>query len=174
MRFGKLTLASVLVVLMSSGCAVPPHVVPDVTSYDRDVYGAWTEVSYPRRTKRPETFGELIAVAPDQLTVLTATGVVTVKKTDVDDVTLTLFSPGNRIRGWLAAGIVSTVSHGYFLVVSIPLWSLSAVMANRQYDRFAEITYPKATWEELRRGARFPQGVPEGLDVRSLRARPTK
>jgi hypothetical protein len=173
MRFDKVRVASVLVVLTLSSCATPRHVVPDVTSFDRDVYGAWTEVTYPRAAHRPITYGELIAVTPDQLTVLSATGIVTVQKKDVDDVTLTLFS-GSKIPGWLAAGIVSTVSHGYFLVATIPLWSLAAAWDNRQYERFAELNYPGASWEELRRGARFPQGLPEGFDVRALRPRPAK
>jgi hypothetical protein len=173
MRFGKRILTSVLVALMLNACKVPPHVVPDIQSFDRDVYGAWTEVTYPRAAHRPITYGELIAVTPDQLTVLSATGIVTVQKKDVDDVTLTLFS-GSKIPAWLAAGIVSTVSHGVFLVATITLWSLAAARDNRQYERFAEINYPGASWEELRRGARFPQGVPEGFDVRALRPRPAK
>jgi hypothetical protein len=173
MRFSKRILTSVLVALMLNACKVPPHVVPDVQSFDRDVYGAWTEVTYRRAVHRPETYGELIAVTPDQLTVLSATGIVMVQKKEVDDVTLTLFS-GSNIPVWLTAGIVSTLSHGVFLVATATLWSLAAAWDNRQYERFAEINYPGASWEELRRGARFPQGLPEGLDVHSLRARPAK
>ena len=173
MRFDKRILTSVLLALMCNACKTPPHAVPDIQSFDRDVYGAWTEVTFPRAAHRPETYGELIAVTPDQLTVLTATGVVTVQKKDVGDVTLTLFS-GSMIPAWLTAGIVSTASHGVYLPGTIALWSLAAAWDNRQYERFAEVNYPGGSWEELRRGARFPQGVPEGLDVNSLRPRPTK
>lgn len=156
-----------------SACAHrPPAAVPNVQAFDREVYGGWIVVSYPKSAKRPKTAGELIAVVGDQLSVLTATGAVSIARSDIDTATVVLFSGDLQINSRITGAMVSTLSHGVLLAATIPLWSLTAAATHVAYDRFAEITYPDVAWESLRRGARFPQGLPKGLDPGSLRARP--
>ena len=169
----RVAAVSLLGVWLFSACAHrPPAAVPNVQAFDREVYGGWIVVSYPQLAKRPKTRGEMIAVVGDQLSVLTAKGAVSVARSDIETATVVLFSGDLQINSRITGAMITTISHGVLLAATIPLWSLTAAATHVAYDHFAEITYPDVAWESLRRGARFPQGLPKGLDPASLRPRP--
>jgi hypothetical protein len=58
------------------------------------------------------------------------------------------------------------------LVLSAPAWALPGSGFTSVADRAAVVRYPKLPWEELRKGARFPQGLPAGLTPAALKPAP--
>ena len=72
---------------------------------------------------------------------------------------------------WTAGGIVSTISHGFFLIISAPVWLVTGIpttILESSRDRY-EAEYPdEIYWNEVKKFARFPQGV-DGIDLSQLK-----
>jgi hypothetical protein len=69
---------------------------------------------------------------------------------------------------WTALGVMSTFSHGVFLVLTAPVWAGVGAYATSVYTRAPLVM--TLSVEALRPYARFPQGIPPGLDRGTLRA----
>jgi hypothetical protein len=74
----------------------------------------------------------------------------------------------DSFTGWGLAGSLSTVTHLYLAVVSFPVWILSWSIAESSESRHVILDYPGDRMEEIAMWARFPQGMPPGLDPRAL------
>jgi hypothetical protein len=73
-----------------------------------------------------------------------------------------------ELTAWTIVGSLSTISHGAFLIFSLPLWLLVGIPSSYTESRRGFIEYPSDSWEVLRRYARFPQGMTERMKVRLL------
>jgi hypothetical protein len=62
---------------------------------------------------------------------------------------------------WGALGTVSTISHGAWLIFSVPLWIISASIAARTESSHVRLQIPEDDIDEIVKWARFPQGMPE-------------
>ena len=69
---------------------------------------------------------------------------------------------------WTVAGTLSTASHGVALLLSAPAWIIGGSVATTKVSHAPLITYPSRPWSDLARYARFPQGLPIGLDPATL------
>lgn len=116
--------------------------------------------------------GELIAVGTDTVFLLSAEGLIAIPMRAITRATLTAYdAQWGGLAAWSTFGTVSTLSHGYGLIVSAPVWILTGSIATasasraprRQYRSGAEV------WREFRKFARFPQGLPPGVPRTSLR-----
>jgi len=174
----------------AAGCSrvsVPGGFLQAADEQQRDPYGAWIEVqpaaidsaaarAHDRRAARakglPPVRGEFLA-AGDSIFVLTADGLVGIDAATVLRADVVAFDSHSRaVAAWMAAGALSSLSHGVIGVVSIPGWLLiGGIAATAQYEA-AAFHYPADAWGELRRFARFPQGLPPAVDRRALRIKP--
>lgn len=160
-----------LILVLFGACATsgPKPIYPSFKTADQDVFGGWIEI-LPVEPKASPIAGELIGVDPDRVVVLTPSGAVQVEKQNVKQATLTLYEPKSLLPN-VGTGMLLSISNGVWASITMPLWGLAGGKALRDVNVAAEIEYPRSTWDELRKGARFPQGLPEGLDILKLSPR---
>ena len=160
MRIRDLAIAIAL-----ASCATNPDPRPrSIETVQQDGHGAWIEVHL---RSGGELAGELIAVDADQLRVLVgapALAVVPVRRQAIAFADLWAYrtEEGNYLP-WGLLGTASTVSHGYFLIFSAPIWLLTTAITSANESRAALTRYPDEPWERLSVWARFPQGMPPAL-----------
>ncbi|MGZ8849035.1 MAG: hypothetical protein ACXW3E_01845 [Thermoanaerobaculia bacterium] len=157
--------------MLFAACATstPRPMLPPFNTADQDVFGGWI-VAVPVEPKAPRIAGELIAVAPERLVVLTPSGAVQVEKKDVKTASLALYDP-KTILGNVTGGMLLSLTNGWLAAVTIPLWGVAGGIALHDVNVAAAIDYPESTWDALRKGARFPQGLPERFDIQNLQRR---
>ena len=162
---------SLCLLLFTSACfhtTAPKGWLPTASEAQHEAYGGWIRLDYGVGANRRIVEGELIAAAPDTVHVLSPDSIVAVPTATVVAGTLTSYdSQYGRLVRWTILGTVSTVSHGFGLVLTMPMWALAGTAASASASKAprVESTDPGV----LRAYARFPQGMPPGLDSRSLR-----
>ncbi len=136
-----------------------------------EAYGGWVELLV---TGGARVDGELIAVTADSVWVLgrTAVTVVPVASVRQGKLTTTNAEVGN-IAGATGLGVVSTISNGLLLIFTAPLWIIVGTAAGSSQSYAPERRVPPLHWAELNGFARFPQGLPDGVSLASLRPKPT-
>lgn len=73
------------------------------------------------------------------------------------------------LGGFVLLGAFSTVSHGFFLIVTAPLlWILGGSLAVASRSRDPIIDYPIYSLLNFSKFARFPQGLPKNLNRNAL------
>lgn len=135
----------------------------------REAYGGWISAAYaPAQVVE----GELIAVTPESLYVLTADSLIPLAMGAITSAALTTYDAQLRtLEMWTLLGSASTLSHGVGLVLTLPLWVIagSSVTASASKSPRVRSLDPA----DLRPYARFPQGLPPALDRRDLRQKQT-
>ena len=143
-------------------------------------FGGWIQVDYkPRTGSNIFVDGELLAISSDTLYILTE-DVRTSKKLhsvailDVTKARLVSYDSQARSMGGLVAlGTLSTLSHGFYLILTAPiLWSLAGGATASSQSRKPIIDYPKRPLKDFQPYARFPQRLPLGLRRAALRPKP--
>jgi hypothetical protein len=173
----SLRAAAIAAVALACGAACHASVAPKnwlskPAQTQQEAWGAWIRAQYfaqARHDTAPaQVQGELIATGPDSLHVLTATGLVSIPMKELNAATLSTYeSHWGTVALWSAMGGLSTPSHGLFAILSLPLWLITGTVASSSASGgpIVQSTAP----ELLRPYARFPQGMPPGLDRSSLR-----
>ena len=127
--------------------------------------GAWIVlVSYDQHTLA----GELIAVEPALVRVLTAGRLVTIGRGDIAGAKLYTYRDEDGVGVWGRVGAVSTISHGLWFVFSLPVWAAVMSIVIIVEQRHPILSYPDTSWDEMSKWSRFPQGLPVGLDPTAL------
>ena len=167
--------APVVVGALVLACApyAPAGWLPTPEEARSDAYGGWARLEYRTGNAGAVAQGELLAVAPDSVFVLGAGGFTALATARVTGVLVETYDPrAGGLSAWLLLGTLSTASNGFYLVLSAPLWLVlggigvgSAVGA----ARVSSAAPTPARWEALRAFARFPQGLPPGLDRTGLK-----
>ena len=136
-----------------------------------EAYGGWAELVVSGGAR---VDGELIAVTADSVWVLgTASVVVPVANVRQGKLTTVQSEVGN-VAGATGLGVVSTISNGILLVFTMPLWIIVGTAAGSSQSYAPERRVPPLHWAELNGFARFPQGLPDGVSLASLRAKPRR
>ncbi len=113
--------------------------------------------------------GELIAVQDDTVFVMTPSILFPIARQEIIGARLFTFDAQLQLIGiWTMLGALSTLSHGYFLVLSFPSWILIGTASASAESNAPIEKYPEKSWNELRVYARFPQGLPRGIDRTSI------
>ena len=161
--------------VLVAGCArttAPRGWLPDTLEVQSQAFGGWVEVTYFDGPRKDEAHGELIAIDDQHVRVLTSVELVAIPRAAVSRVRLTSYRPEQRgVVGWTVLGTLSTLSHGIVLVLSAPAWILCGCVAGsvRSYEgQPSRVSLSRSDVEALRAYARFPNGLPEGLDPQSL------
>jgi hypothetical protein len=179
-------LAVVVAVASSLGaCASNPArsgVTPNVAITSGK--GAWTRVELDDKSALS---GELIAFDEARPALWLLTSLSKLERVPLERVhSVELGVYENHLGpyvAWVFLGSFSTLSHGYFLILSLPAWILfgSAAAAAESYEgRFQCATTLEGSTAEpcgdaLEAYARFPQGLPPGVDEDAIlgRKKPT-
>lgn len=149
----------------------PEGWLPKVSEVESQAYGSWVVVEHISGGQTMTTSGELIAVSPDFVLILNKSGVSEIPAAAVRQTKLEIFKEKKIIGLWAFLGTLSTVSHGWGLVLSAPVWLISGIggAIGESLSGIVEIKGPPS--EECRKYARFPQGLPAGIDLRSLKVK---
>jgi hypothetical protein len=135
-----------------------------------DVYGAWVEIG--PSGSRQSIAGELLAIDHDSVYVLRSNGrVVTVSVKDAAPATIAFYEAelGN-VAGLTMLGSLTTVSNGYYLVLTFPTWVVIGTVGAAADSRAPLIhVSPGDNWLPNRMFARFPAGMPPNLPREGLR-----
>ncbi len=133
-------------------------------------YGGWVSVQVVDGRERSSLDGELVGVAADSIYILNAIDRFTaIAKTDISAAKITVYnSKSNDLTAWVILGTLSTASHGLVLILSAPVWVLTGSVAAISQSHVAQLRVPPKAWDEVRQYARFPQGIPPGLNRQSL------
>jgi hypothetical protein len=160
------------VLTIVSGCSfhttAPKGWLPTAVEAQREAYGGWITLDFNMGIQAKAVHGELIAAASDSVYVLTSDSLVVVPNASVITGTLTAYdAQQGALKLWTVLGAVSTLSHGFALLFTAPVWGVVGSVATASASKAprVESTDPSL----LRMYARFPQGLPPGLDVRTLR-----
>jgi hypothetical protein len=139
----------------------------------RTAKGGWIEVNYGDPETGPATAtGEFLGFRLHELYVLSEAGVLAVPAQSVERARLRGYAPDKEgMVFWTVVGSVSTVSHGFFLLASLPTWIACGSLATAGQSRSGLMDYrpEKAAIGDLAMYARFPAGIPEGLNLSDWR-----
>ena len=164
---------AVAVALTVSGCAstkAPSGWLPDARQSAYEASGGWIAAQVGPRDSSREVRGELIAVQGDSVFVLTVAGFEAIPAARIRAAQVASYDVNwGILSGWWVAGTLSTASHGWLLIVSAPIWILTGSLSTAAASRAPIVRYPDRAWYELGSFARFPQGLPPGLDRSALR-----
>ncbi len=160
----------VMLAALFGGCVENPdprH--PSIERTERQGFGAFITIT---TLAGQEVSGELISVERSVVRVLrfgAGTGALTwVATTDVKAATVYTYEPEGAYAAWTIFGVLSTVTHGFFLIISAPVWILTGSIAGSVESRHVILSYPEHGWGEIVIWSRFPQGLPPGLDEEAL------
>lgn len=175
-RQGGTLLGVIVSSLLVSACAginAPRGVVPVVDSAPHEAFGGWAAV-WETRDYAPTIEGELIALSADSIYLLRDSTLEVRGLAGIRRVRVVGYNPrAGDLQTWTLTGALSTLSHGGWSVISMPLWLLTGLGATRGAARVSEINFPtrQQTWKDAVRFTRFPQGMPADLDRHQLRGR---
>lgn len=165
-----------VVVALVAGCATttaPSGFLSPPSETQSGVYGGWMAADYAVGKDKREARGELIAVQVDSVFILMEDGLTAIPKATISKAKLSVYDSEAKLLGlWTGVGALSTLSHGAGLILSAPSWIIIGSIATASQSHAPHIvssTFEEKLWEEIRKYARFPQGLPPGLDPRSLK-----
>lgn len=128
------------------------------TETQKSALGAFVLV----KAKRGDAAGELIAVGSSHMILRQGAKLVAIPVEEIDSATVAAYRTTEyEVTGWGALGTLSTASHGFFFVLSAPVWILATSIAAAIESRSALITDIRP-FRWLVPYARFPQGLPAG------------
>jgi hypothetical protein len=163
----RLVLATACLALAAAGCArtpAPSGAVLRPAQAVADPYGAWVHVE--RHGQAGPVAGELLAVDRDTVFVLTGEGAVRGIPVDsVREATIAWYRhQAGDLALWTMVGTLSTISNGWFLILTAPTWLITGSAATAAETRAPLVRVPARTdWMTARMYARYPAGLPPDL-----------
>ena len=160
--------------LMSTACATSPGPVtwlPTGAETQRSAFGSWVEV---RRIGGDTIGGELIAASRDTLWIFHGPRLISVGHQDVQSGRVIGWNAGaSEVLGITVLGTLSTISNGFFLVLTAPIWMITGGVAGLAQAKKPVLRFVVEDWTRLAPWARFPQGLPKGFPLDSLKPKPS-
>lgn len=163
-------LVAVAVSCVGAHNTAPSGWLPKPAETQTSAYGGWIDLSCKESVGPRRISGELISVSADSVWVLSDSGGVVIPTSAVRDGKLTAYAAQTgELKTWTLLGTLSTISNGALLVFTAPMWILGGSLTVGGEARSPERKHPPVGWSELAPYARFPQGMPEGLQLTALR-----
>jgi hypothetical protein len=160
-------LGAVMAVAAALGCATNP--APSGVLLPAEALPTSTGGGFVRVQQKAGgiTEGELLAAYAEGLHVQTRWGPRHVHRRDIHEARLAGYQTHEKaLTGWTVLGTVSTISHGFFLVLSAPLWLLIGGTSAGLESRSALLVYPDGPLTDFVVYARYPQGMPGAMAAR--------
>jgi hypothetical protein len=164
----QLSLAAVVVGTLG-GCRAshaPRWAVPATAEVATRVEGSWAIIT---TTAGDRPAGELIAAHADTLFLLVGDSLSATPVATVRTVELSRYrSNAGQLVLWTLLGTLSTVSHGFYLLLTAPVWLITGAVTAIGDTQSATLETRNpgllAPW------ARFPAGLPPSIDRTQLRS----
>ncbi len=166
-------IASALTVFVGCASVQAPHgYLPDASNAQKNVYGGWITLEYSAGNAVETTDGEFIAFQDSSAYVLTEFRLIRIPSTDIKRASLDIYSKNTLLFAlWTVAGTATTATHGWYLIISAPLWLLTGIpstISESMDGRLAEEKPSISWWLSTSKFSRFPQGIPKGIDPDNL------
>jgi len=166
-------LSGLLLLAILPACMPPKH-LPTPGGLKYFTKGCYIKATYLNEEGRREHLkGEIIAVENEKLYLLektnnTAPTVVAYsqeKFLQTDVFVSTIVEDPTILSIWGGLLPLTSISHGFFGVLSLPVLLTTSFSGKGTY----RVGFPRgANWEEIRKFARFPQGLPANIDLISI------
>jgi hypothetical protein len=112
----------------------------------------------------PPFTGELLAIDDTNVYILVDQKTLGIPRGAVQKASIDLMPATGVAAGiWTAAGTASTLTHGYFLVFTAPIWlgaGIPSTVAASSHESYVDAPNPELG--RIYQFARFPQGLPVG------------
>ena len=176
MRATRLAWAGGSAIVFLAACVsnpAPDGWLPPADVTATEAWGGWivVDTATGARSDPQELSGELIAVDRDSVFVMSDSTLVAVRRSRARQGTLFAYdAKWNRLAGWGVAGTFGALSNGWFFGLTGPIWIISSTVASANQSKAPRVEASDSSgWDGMRLYARFPQGLPPGLDRRALR-----
>ncbi|MBK7133365.1 MAG: hypothetical protein IPH69_11255 [Bacteroidales bacterium] len=168
---------------LSEGCKtsqIPAYYRFSPSRVKKGITGCWTKLTLLSKSNQDlpvEITGELIAVHPDTLYILTELKLEAVSSKSIDEAILYIFDNQSRTIGVVTGllfipNIVAAIvkGTGAYLVLGIP-WLITGTLTSmfEGYDDSNLLMFPsRKPLNEFKKYARFPMGLPTDIDRKRL------
>ncbi len=168
--------------ILISGCATtyaPSDWLPDRDEIQKEAYGGWmTLFVQPDSLIEQDSYlqydGEFISSDENNVYLL-ADSLYIIFKENINSGILEIDDKNSVEYGlWTFGGTISTISNGYYLIFTAPFWLLVGIPStvgesNRDKYEYEEENPDSLYWEDIQKFARFPQGLPENIEIKNLK-----
>lgn len=153
--------ALVLSLLLALGCASNPAPRGTLPTADQLARSPWGGYVLVRHRNGAQTRGELLAARDGVVHVKTGRGVRAIPVAEIETMRLAAYHTSELpLTAWGLGGAATTISHGWFLVFSLPAWILSTLITAGVESHQALVDFPDEPLPAFARFARYPQGMP--------------
>jgi len=163
-------------IALSTQCATVPAPkgwLPKPSEAQSWAFGGWMSIEYSSGRGEKTSQGELIAIQDENIYLLTAEELAVVPINNVHNSAIYVYKNSvDSVGIWALLGTLSTISHGFYALISAPIWIISGSLNASGESKSGCLKYPDKDWQEFRKFARFPQGIPQGLDLQALKPKP--
>ncbi len=170
MRTRELVAALALATFATACVSNPDPRQPTIQKMQTEGVGGWIVAT---STAGWQVQGELISITREYVHILRVgqpgAALVYVRTADVAKASVYTYEYEGGLGVFGLLGTLSTISHGFFLALTAPVWIISTAIAVAAESAHVELEYPEDnSLEELSRWARFPQGIPPNIDEEAL------
>lgn len=157
---GRKLIALVVAVIMLGACVQNPDPREiSIEMMQREGHGGWIVIEHRDGILQ----GELLAI--DDATVyvndVTRNQTLSVPIRAILKAELFRYESDAGFGAWGVLGSLSTISHGFFLIFTFPIWVLTSSIAATAESRHVRDQYPEGDISEFSKWARYPQGMPK-------------
>ncbi|GEM_PF-2642350 len=170
MRTRELVAVIALAAFITACVDNPDPRKPTLAKMEREGVGAWVVA-----TSRAgwEVQGELISVTSEYVHILRVgqpgAALIYLRTTDLSRARVYMYESEGGLGAIGLLGTLSTISHGFVLLLTAPVWIIATAIAVAAETNHVELDYPEDnSLTEISHWARFPQGIPASVDEEAL------
>ena len=175
-----ISVALVSVVCVFCGCTehllAPRSTIPLRNQMVDDGYGSFLQVTYKSPQGGINRFaGEFIGMRNDSILILNQNTWISVRQENCSEAVLILFKNNAGLMSFVGLGgvAVSTVLNGGYVILSGPIWIVGSIITGiTEGSRANSYVFPLDPWDKFIPYARFPQGIPNTVNMNDLEVRP--
>ncbi len=168
--------------ILISGCATtyaPSDWLPNTDEIQKESFGGWmTLIVRPDSLIAQDTYlqydGEFISSDENNVYLL-ADSLFIIPKENISTGILEIDEKNSVEYGlWTFGGFIATISNGVYLIFTAPFWLITGIPAtigesNRDRYEYDEENTDSLYWENIQKFARFPQGLPDNVELKNLK-----
>ncbi|HMP99242.1 MAG TPA: hypothetical protein PKC24_05625 [Cyclobacteriaceae bacterium] len=153
--------------LLMLACSSPAY-LPTSNNIGVNEYGSHIKIN---QKSGERISGELIAINENEIIVLTGSVERVCKQLDVSSVDrFKILYARPKNYGWtIPLFTIFTITHGWFLALTAPVNLIATSTVTTSGQNAFTYNHKNMTLDKVRMFARFPQGLPEGVDMASIR-----
>jgi hypothetical protein len=155
-----------LIILVTAACKTPGY-LSSSDQIDINEYGSYIKLF--RETADP-VMGELIAIDSTEAVVLTAAENRCIVVPMKDIVKFKLRYASSKHYGWTIPLLaVLPLMNGLFAILTMPFHLIVTVSVTASGERAFQYSNKNMTYDMMTMFARFPQGIPPGIEISSIK-----